>query len=118
MKIMKLRKNREFQNVYRNGTYLANKYLVVYKLNNAKGYNCFGITAGKKVGGSVVRNRVTRLIRQSIRNIHHLILPGYDIVVLARAGSGDASLRQMENALFHLIKKHNLLIQTGGNIND
>ena len=62
-----LRKNSEFQQVYRRGTSLANRYLVMYVKDNGLEINRVGISVRKKVGNSVVRHRVKRLIRESYR---------------------------------------------------
>ena len=103
--MMKLRKNGEFVNVYKNGAYYADLNLTVYVLKNKKGFSRFGITAGKKVGGSVMRNRVTRLIREAIRKNGALVAEGFDIVALARAGSGGKKLAELEGSYVKLIKK-------------
>ena len=62
-----LKKNKDFRNVYRNGTSYANKYLVMYVLENQAGKNRLGISVSKKVGNSVIRHRLTRLIREGYR---------------------------------------------------
>ena len=62
-----LKKNRDFRNVYTNGKSLANHYLVMYLLPNELNRNRLGISVSKKVGNSVVRHRLTRLIRESYR---------------------------------------------------
>ena len=62
-----LKKNRDFQHVYRNGTSKANRYLVMYVLENQHMKNRLGISVSKKVGNSVVRHRITRLIRECYR---------------------------------------------------
>ena len=62
-----IKKNRDFVKVYQRGKSYANKYLIMYVLKNGTGCSNFGITVSKKVGNSVVRHRVTRLIRESIR---------------------------------------------------
>ena len=80
----KIRKNIEFLNVYRHGKSYANKYLVMYVLSNKLDENRFGITVSKKVGNSVVRHRITRLIRECIRLQESNILTEYDIVIVAR----------------------------------
>ena len=108
MKILKLKKNREFQRVYKSGVYFATKKLVIYILRNSCDKNYFGITVGKKVGKSVVRSRVTRLIREAIRQNAQGIIPGHDIVVLARSGAGDDNFKQIEGSLAYLIKKSGL----------
>ena len=62
-----LKKNRDFQQVYKRGTSKANRYLVMYVLPNQHMKNRLGISVSKKVGNSVVRHRITRLVRESYR---------------------------------------------------
>ena len=62
-----LKKNRDFQNVYKKGKSYANRYLVMYVLENETDRNRLGISVSKKVGNSVIRHHVTRLIRESYR---------------------------------------------------
>ena len=52
-----LKKNSDFQNVYKNGKSYANKYLVMYVLENNTNRKRLGISASKKIGNRVVRNR-------------------------------------------------------------
>ena len=70
--------------VYKNGTSLANKYLVMYVYRNQLEKNRLGISVSKKVGNSIVRHRLTRLIRESYRLNEELFQNGMDIVVIAR----------------------------------
>ena len=79
-----LKKNSDFQQVYRHGTSYANRYLVMYVLENQYMKNRLGISVSKKVGNSVVRHRVTRLIRESYRLNELLFKNSLDIVVIAR----------------------------------
>ena len=58
-----LKKNSDFQSVYRKGTSKANRYLVMYVLKTGTDRNRLGISVSKKVGNSVVRHTLTRLIR-------------------------------------------------------
>ena len=62
-----LKKNRDFQSVYRKGKPYGNKYLVMYLLANDLGRNRVGISVSKKVGNSIIRHHLTRLIRESYR---------------------------------------------------
>ena len=59
-----LKKNRDFQLVYKTGTSYVNKYLVMYARENQLGKNRIGISVSKKVGNSVVRHRLCRLVRE------------------------------------------------------
>ena len=98
-------KNQDFQLVYKKGKSYANKYLVMYVLENNMEENRFGISVSKKVGNSVVRHRITRLIRESYRLNKEDFEKGYDIVVIARASAKDKSYDEICSALLHL-KKH------------
>ena len=62
-----LKKNRDFRNVYQRGKSYANRYLVMYVMNNDLNKNRVGISVSKKIGNSIVRHRITRLIRESYR---------------------------------------------------
>ena len=79
-----LKKTADFRNVYKNGKSYANKYLVMYIMENNRTENRLGISVSKKVGNSVVRHRITRLIRESYRLHENIFNSGLDIVVIAR----------------------------------
>lgn len=103
-----LKKNRDFQQVYRHGTSYANRYLVMYVLKNQYMENRLGISVSKKVGNSVVRHRITRLIRESYRLNELLFKNSLDIVVIARPLAKGKSYQEIESALLHLAKKHQI----------
>ncbi|MCM1528766.1 MAG: ribonuclease P protein component [Alistipes sp.] len=81
-----LNENRIFLSLYKKGRFIASKYSVVYLRPNGKSYNRFGITAGKKIGNAVCRNRAKRLIRLAYRNAEARLPVGMDIVIVARPG--------------------------------
>ena len=97
-----LKKNRDFQNVYRNGISYANRYFVMYVLENHLGRNRLGISVSKKVGNSVIRHRITRLIRESYRLQEILFQRGFDIVVITRVSAKNITYHETEKALIHL----------------
>lgn len=106
-----LKKNYEFRLVYSKGKSLANKYLVVYKYRNNRELNRIGISVSKKVGNSVIRSRVTRLIRESYRlNEEAIQKEGWDFVVIARSSANGASYEEISNALVNLLKQHNVWV--------
>ena len=87
-----LKKNRDFQSVYRKGKPYGNKYLVMYLLPNDFGRNRVGISVSKKVGNSIIRHHLTRLIRESYRLHEEQFQCGYDIVIIARTTAKDRIL--------------------------
>lgn len=103
-----LKKNKDFQFVYKNGTSYANKYLVMYILRNQYKKNRLGISVSKKVGNSVVRHRITRLVRESYRLNEESFQTGYDLVVVARAAAKDKTYKEIESALLHLASRHHV----------
>ncbi len=88
---------------------MANRLLIIYILENKYEYNRVGFTVSKKVGKSVIRNRVKRLLRESYRLNEEKILQGYDIIFIARNTASKASYREIENAMMHLFKKMKLI---------
>ena len=104
-----LKKNKDFQNVYRNGKSNANKYLVMYVIDNNMKKNRIGISVSKKVGNSIVRHRLTRLIRESYRLNEDVFEKGKDIVVIARLGAKEKSFFEIESALLHLSRLHKMV---------
>lgn len=109
-----LKKNRDFQIVYKNGTSQANRYLVMYVLPNQYNKNRLGISVSKKVGNSVVRHRITRLIRESYRLNESIFDCGLDIVVIARSGAKGKTCQEIESALLHLMRKHHVAGKNNG----
>ena len=104
-----LKNNFDFQFVYKNGKSYANKYLVMYVLENSIKRNRLGISVSKKVGNSVVRHKVTRLIRESYRLHENIFNSGLDIVVVARKSAALVGFFEIEDALLHLSKLHHIL---------
>ena len=104
-----LKKNYEFRYVYENGKSYANKYLVMYIVENNTDRNRLGISVSKKVGNSVVRHRITRLIRESYRLHENIFNSGLDIVVIARNSASSVSYQEIESALLHLAKLHHII---------
>ena len=105
-----LKKNQDFQKVYRNGTSKGNRYLVMYVLKNQYMKNRLGISVSKKVGNSVVRHRITRLIRESYRLNEEKFQKDLDIVVIARNSAKDKSYHEIESALMNLAERHGITV--------
>ena len=104
-----LKKSKDFQNVYNKGNSYANRLLVMYVLENHIDKNRLGISVSKKVGNSVVRHHLTRLIRESYRLNSNMFNSSLDIVVVVRTTARDENYHSLESALMHLGKIQNIL---------
>lgn len=104
-----LKKNADFQNVYKCGKSFANKYLVMYVKENDLGINRIGISVSKKVGNSVVRHRLKRLILESYRLHEDMFNSSLDMVIIARVTAKDRKYHEIESAVLHLGKLHEII---------
>lgn len=112
-----IKKNADFQKVYRTGKSYANKLLILYVMKTGEERETrIGISVSKKVGNSVVRHHVTRLIRESFRLNTDRVRTGLDIVVVARAAAKEAEFKKIESAYLHLCGLHNILENRSENI--
>ena len=111
-----LKKNADFNLVYQSGRSLANKYLVMYVRENGVNKNRLGISVSKKVGNSIVRHRLTRLVRESYRLQEDHFRCGLDIVVIARNSAKGKGYREIESALIHLGNLHKTLGRLCGHV--
>ena len=105
-----LKLNHIFRRLYATNGH-ANGYLVFYARPNRLGTNRVGITASKKLGHAVVRNRVRRRLREVYRLHEELFAPGWDIVVVARSRCIDADFQKLTHAYLSLAKKAGVLKQ-------
>lgn len=103
-----LKNNNDYKEIYRTGKSYANKYLVMYVKKNEFDNNRLGISVSKKVGNSVVRHRLTRLIRESYRLSEDRLCKGLDIVIVARIGARGKKYTEIESAVLHLVKLHKI----------
>ena len=97
-----LKRNSDFQRVYREGKSYAN-------LQNQTERNRLGISVSKKVGNSVVRHRMARLIRESYRLQEDMFNSGLDMVVVTRKNAVNCSCQEITSALLHLGKLQGIL---------
>lgn len=104
-----LKKNHQFCFVYKNGRSYANKYFIMYVKENGLDKNRIGISVSKKVGNSVVRHRITRLVRESYRLHESVFNSGLDMVIIARPAAASIGYEEAESALLHLAKLHHLI---------
>ena len=94
-----LKQNRDFQTLYRRGISFVTPFVVIYIRPNRFGKHRLGITAGKRVGNAVHRNRAKRLIRQAYRELEAELPPYLDLVIVARARICNVNSTRLVNYL-------------------
>lgn len=109
MIITHLKKNEDFRTVFRTGRSFANRCFVMYVLKKEESGIRVGISVSKKIGNSVVRHRITRVVREVFRLYGSVFNSGLDIVVIARTGAVGLGLKEAVKEILHLGKLHKIV---------
>lgn len=103
--------------MYNNKRAKADRFFVMFIRENGLERNRLGISVSKKTGNSVVRHRLTRLIRESYRLHEDMFSSGLDIVVTVRGIKKNPQIAEeivkmkrqdVDKSLVYLAKKHNV----------
>ena len=105
----RLKKSWEFQRAYKKGKKYWDAYFVIYVYHTQLKQPRLGITVSKKVGKSVQRNRVKRLIREAFRVLKQRLIPHYDIVVVGRAAACGLTMQEVRDSLHELFLHASIL---------
>lgn len=103
-----LREQNDFNRVYNNGSSKGSKYVVVLYNKNKLAYTRVAFVASKKVGNSVKRNRSRRLMREAYRAFRDKLIPGYDIIFVARNTINDCTANDVSRAMFGAVRAADL----------
>lgn len=118
-KELRIKKNKDFQEVFKKGHSFANRQFVVYVLPK-EGQADFriGLSVSKKIGNAVTRNRIKRYIRQSILEIKDLLFVANDYVIIARKPAADMSFFEVKKSLLHVLKVGKVLKKSAKGIRE
>ncbi|WP_294497174.1 ribonuclease P protein component [uncultured Gemmiger sp.] len=97
-------KNKEFSRVYARGKSYVHPQLVLYVAKNRVGHTRIGLTATKKVGGAVQRNRARRVMRAALAEHLDPNIGGYDVILVARAVTPKLKSTQVSRTLAKLLR--------------
>ncbi len=109
-KAYRIKKNEDFQLVYKNGKSFANRQFVIYILEKPDQENFrIGLSVSKQIGTAVVRNRVKRLIREAFQYLKDDLPNGYDFVIIARKPAAAMDFHDVKKSIIHILKLAKLL---------
>ena len=108
MGVVRLRRPQDFRRVWSNGRSWAHPLFVLYRLPNELAEFRIGITASRKVGNAVARNRSRRLLREAVRMLSDQISDGWDIVLVARSALLGVKEQEVEAALSQMLRRARL----------
>jgi ribonuclease P protein component len=106
----RIKKNEDFQKVFKQGKSMANRQFVIYMLNQPEEKEFrLGLSVSKKIGNAVTRNRVKRLVRQVFLEEKDSLKTGMDYIVIARKPASEMDYHEVKSSLLHLFRKTKIL---------
>ena len=103
-KNFRVKREKDFKAIFKEGTSFANRKFVVYQLENQKKHFRVGLSVSKKLGNAVTRNQIKRRIRHIIQDAKGSLVKNVDFVVIARKGVETLEYAEMEKNLLHILK--------------
>ncbi len=106
----RVKKEKEFQQVFKKGKSCANRKFVVYQMEKPnQDHFRVGLSVGKKLGNAVVRNQVKRYIRQALTEDKENLKQDVDMIIIGRKGVEELNYHEVKENLRHVLKLANLL---------
>ena len=103
-KSFRVKREKDFKAIFKDGTSFANRKFVVYQLENQQNHFRVGLSVSKKLGNAVTRNQIKRRIRHIIQNAKGSLVDHVDFVLIARKGVETLEYVEMEKNLLHVLK--------------
>ncbi|EUJ25983.1 ribonuclease P [Listeria floridensis FSL S10-1187] len=109
----RIKKNDDFQKVFKKGKSFANRQFVVYKLRREdETHFRIGLSVSKKIGNAVCRNRIKRCIRQTFHELEQEIDQKNDYIIIARKPAANMDFHEIKKSLIHVLKIGKVLQKT------
>ena len=105
MKVVSIKENHIFRRLYNKGKSAVTPHLALYARRNGRDHGRLGITVSTKLGKAVHRNKVRRRLREIYRLHQAELLPGWDVVVVARVRAAHSSYAALEKSFLQAVDK-------------
>lgn len=117
-KSYRIKKNSDFQRVFKQGKSTANRQFVIYILKK-RGQKNFriGLSVSKQIGNAVTRNRIKRLVRETFQQLKRDLPVEYDFVIIARKPTATMDFYEVKQSIIHILKLAKLLPKSYGQRN-
>jgi ribonuclease P protein component len=107
----RIRKRPEFLDVQGCGRKAHSRFFVGLFVPGAEGETRIGITAARRVGPAVIRNRVKRIVREAFRRDTMALPQGIDIVIVAREAASSSESRLLREDLATLGRRVRKMVE-------
>ena len=105
----RLTRSTDFKRVRRTGKSYAHPFVVLVVQAIEAPRVRVGVTAGRSVGGAVQRNRAKRLLREAMRPLLPQLIPGWDLILIARPALTSSTLQEIRQALTSLLHRARII---------
>ena len=109
MRYEPITRNNDFVRAYSRGKSYVHSHIVLYVRKNRAGHTRVGLTASKKIGNAVMRNRARRVMRAALYQVLDRDLGPVDIVLVARGITPRLKSTKLAPTLQKLLKDAGLL---------
>lgn len=117
MNFISIKKNNEFKYIYLKGKSFVRSTFVLYYVNNNNCENRIGLTVSKKIGNSVIRNKVRRKLKEAYRLSFDNLNGYFDIVIVGRTFAINADFRLIKKDMDQILNKIGLKSEKNINSN-
>ena len=109
-KELRIRKQKDFDNIFSRGAYFSEKFLALKVVENGLEISRFGFIVSNKVSKKAVeRNRIKRLLREVVRLKWDKVKPGFDSIFIFRGREVKKSFKDVDIVVEKLLKRSGLL---------
>jgi len=109
----RLKEAKDFTRVFQQGKRTEGRFALLFSCKGGEDTRRIGIVVKKRLGKAVLRHRITRLLREIYRKNKKSLIPGVELVLLAKKGSEQKSYLELEQDILDIFKKARIIKEEG-----